>query len=110
MPMHEPKYLLLADATFKRLERAFEDADPDVCDCERAGDVVTLTFKGGKRCIVNTQRPTQQIWLAASARGWHFSFDANTDAWLDDKGTGDELFATLARVVKESCGLDVHFA
>ncbi len=107
--MDEPSYQHLADATFKRLEGAFEDADPDVCDCERAGDVVTLTFKGGKRCIVNTQRPTQQIWLAASARGWHFGWDDATKTWLDDKGHGEELFATLTRVVKENCGLDVGF-
>jgi CyaY protein len=107
--MDEPRYLHLADATFKRLEAAFEEVDPDVCDCERAGDVLTLTFKGGKRCVINTQRPTQQIWLAASARGWHFSYDAVAMEWRDDKGHGDELRATLGRVVKENCGLDVAF-
>lgn len=107
--MDEATYLHLADATFKRVENAFCDADPDVVDCERVGDVMTLTFKGGKRCVMNTQRPTRQVWLAANARGWHFSYDEARGTWLDDKGQGDELFATIARIVKEHVGVDVSF-
>ena len=105
--MDEPQYLRLADDTFLRLEKAFRDVDPDAADCERAGDVVTITFASGQRCVVNTQRPTRQIWLAASARGWHFSYDAARGAWLDDKGSGDELFATLARIVREQAGVEL---
>lgn len=108
--MDESRYLHLADDTFKRIEDAFRDTDPDVVDCERAGDVLTLTFAGGKRCVVNTQRPTRQVWLAANARGWHFSWDDARGAWIDDKAHTDELFATIARVVKEQAGVDVAFA
>jgi CyaY protein len=108
--MDEPTYQKLADAAFRAIGDAFEDIDPEAVDCEVAGDVVTLTLRGGKRCVVNTQRPTRQIWLAANARGWHFSWDAQGARWLDDKGHGDELFATLARIVKEATGEDVRFA
>lgn len=107
--MDEPQYQRLADATFKRIEDAFRDVDPDVVDCERSGDVLTFTFAGGKRCVVNTQRPTRQVWLAANARGWHFSWDDGKKAWLDDKGRGEELLATLAGIVKEQSGVDVAF-
>jgi CyaY protein len=106
--MDESSYQKLADATFRRIADAFEDIDPEVVDCEVAGDVVTLTLPGGKRCIVNTQRPTRQIWLAASARAWHFSYDDASKSWLDDKGQGAELFATIARIVKESSGLEIQ--
>ncbi len=106
--MDEPTYQKLADAAFRAIGDAFESVDPDVVDCEAAGDVVTLTLRGGRKCVVNTQRPARQIWLAANARAWHFSWDAERGSWLDDKGHGDELFATIARVVKEGTGLDVR--
>jgi CyaY protein len=105
----EPRYQHLADAAYRRIADAFEDVDPDAVDCEVAGDVVTLTFAGGKRAIVNTQRPTRQIWLAAGARAWHFSYDEAGDRWMDDKGQGAELFATIVKVVKEIAGVDVRF-
>src|SRR5688572_26235988 len=97
--MDEAEYQLLADKTFKRVEDAFADADADVVDCERAGDVITLTFNRGKRCIINTQRPTRQVWVAANARGYHFDYAGGR--WVEDKGEHEELFAALSRIVKE---------
>jgi iron-sulfur cluster assembly protein CyaY len=105
MTMDEQQYLHRADVTFKRIEDMLELVDADEVDCERAGDVLTLTFKNGTRCIINTQRPTRQIWLAAASRAWHF--DAVGDQWLDDKDKKTELFATIARIVKEQAGVDV---
>lgn len=107
--MDDTTYQRRADDAFRAIERALDAVDPDLVDCETAGDVVTLSFPGGKRCIVNTQRPTQQLWLAGGARAWHFSFDERTQRWMDDKGHGDELFATLARVIEEMGGPRVAF-
>jgi CyaY protein len=108
--MDEPTYQKLADATFRAIGDAFEDVDPELVDCDSAGDVVTLTLRGKTKCIVNTQRPTRQIWLAARARAWHFSWDESKRQWLDDKGRGDELYATIAGIVKDAAGVDVRFA
>jgi CyaY protein len=107
--MDEGTFQRLADETFRAIGDAFEDVDPDLADCEVAGDVVTVTLPGGKKCVVNTQRPTRQIWLAARARAWHFSWDDAARRWIDDKGRGDELFQTIARIVKEEAGADVRF-
>jgi CyaY protein len=107
--MDETTYQTLAEKAFRVIGDAFEDVDTDLADCEVAGDVVTLTLKGGKRCIVNTQRPTRQIWLAANSRAWHFSWDPSRGRWVDDKGRGDELFSTIARVVKDGTGVEVVF-
>jgi len=101
----EKQYLLLADSAFKKIVDAFEDIDVDDADVEAAGDVITITYRGGRKCVVNTQRPARQIWLAGGQRAWHFSFDPASGQWLDDKGTGDELFATLERVTRESAGV-----
>ncbi len=105
--MDEARYQSLTDDAFRAIEDAFEDVDPDDVDCERAGDVITLTLKGGARCVINTQRPTRQIWLAANARAWHFAYDEAKRRWLDDKGKGAELYSEIARVVKESAGVDL---
>ncbi len=103
--MDEQSYLKLADQTFRRLEDMLDDVDADDVDVERAGDVVTLAFKNKSKCIVNTQRPTRQIWLAASARAWHFDWDGSK--WVDDKDKTTELFAQVARIVKEQAGVDL---
>ncbi len=59
--MDETTYQRLADQAFRAIGDAFEDVDAELVDCEIAGDVVTLTLPGAKRCIINTQRPTRQI-------------------------------------------------
>ena len=105
--MEESRYQNLADAALGAIERMLDDVDADDVDVERAGDVVTLTFKNGKRAVVNTQRPTRQIWLAANARAWHYSFDEASGRWLDDKGQGVELVGQVAAIVREQANLDV---
>ncbi|MBV9950129.1 MAG: iron donor protein CyaY [Myxococcales bacterium] len=108
--MDESRFQKLADETFRRIGDGFEHVDPDLADCEVAGDVATLTLRGGAKCVVNMQRPARQIWLAANARAWHFSWDERASRWVDDKGRGDELFETIARIVKQGTGADVSFA
>ena len=104
--MDEARYQKLADAALRAIEDMLVDVDAEVVDIDRAGDVITLTFPKSK-AISNTQRPTRQIWLAANARAWHFSWDDASDRWLDDKGQNVELLAQVASIVKESGGVDV---
>ncbi len=84
--LEESAYEKLADEAFRAIGDAFEEVDTDLADCEVAGDVVTITFAGGRRCIVNTQRPTRQVWLAANARAWHFSLDEGAGRWMTRGG------------------------
>lgn len=107
--MEESRYLQLVDVAWKKIQDAFEDVDPDLAEAYSAGDVLTISFADRSRCVVNTQRPTRQVWLAARSRAWHFSYDDATHTWLDDKGRGDELYATLARTVRESSGVELVF-
>src|SRR5689334_16554557 len=107
--LDETRYQRLADTTLKKIERALGNFDPDALDCEFAGDVLTRTIRQSSKCIVNTQRPTRQLWVAAGARGWHFSYDEARELWIDDKRPDVELFAQLGRIVKEGAGLDVSF-
>src|SRR5437867_3064577 len=104
--MDERRYLDLAEVALKRVIAAFDDVDLDVADIDSAGDVVTITLRtsagGGKKVVLNTQRPTRQLWLAGAGRAWHFSYDEGGARWLDDKGHGDELFGTLGRLCSEA--------
>jgi CyaY protein len=99
--LDDGRYQSLVDVAFRRVVDLFDPIDSDVADCEAAGDVITITFAGKKRCVMNTQRPTRQIWLAANARAWHFSYDEKVGKWLDDKGGAHELFATLMNIAEE---------
>jgi iron donor protein CyaY len=71
--MDESQYLRRVDAVFRCIQDGCDAIDPDLVEAYVAGDVLTLTFADRSRCVVNTQRPTRQVWLAAGTRAWHFS-------------------------------------
>lgn len=107
--MDEQRFKHLADDAFKRILSAFDAIDPDDAEAETAGNTIHITYRGGKRCVVNTQTAARQIWLAGGQSGWHFSYDDPSGKWLHDKGTGDELFQTLARLTHEAVGQSPEF-
>lgn len=102
--MDERHYQDLAAVAFRKLTDAFDAIDADDADLESSGDVIRITFRGGARVVVNTQRPARQIWLAGGSRAWHFSYDDNTSRWLDDKSQ-QEFFATVALLTHEAIGV-----
>ncbi len=107
--INESAYLKTVDEIFKRIEDSCEPVDPDDVEAVTAGDVLTLTFRDRSRCVINTQRPTRQIWLAASSRAWHFNLDEESGHWMDDKGRGEELFAMIAKIVTENTGVTLNW-
>ncbi len=107
--LDEKTYRERAKVTLRAILDAFEDIDVDDADVESTGDVIHIRFRGGGRCVVNTQGPTRQLWLAGDGRGWHFSLDGATGKWLDEKGTGDELFAVLTRITEAAIGMRPAF-
>ena len=102
--MDETRYEQLAKQAFDAVLDLFEDVDPDEADVEESGDVIRILFGGGQVVVMNTQRPVRQIWLAGNARGWHFDYDPDSGRWLDDRGSGEELLATVAKLSR-SAGL-----
>ena len=104
--MDERAYEKLASDTFKRVLDLFEAVDPDDADVEPSGDVIRIDLRNGQRIVLNTQRPARQIWLAGGQSAWHFSYDAGSARWLDDKGRG-ELFDTLRTLTRDAIGLSL---
>lgn len=107
--MDESHFEKEAERAFRRIADAFEDVDADDADIDARSDVINISFRGGARCVINTQRPTRQIWLAGGQDAWHFTFDTATNRWLDDKGRDAELFETLSRVVSNAIGIAPDF-
>lgn len=107
--MDEARFRLLADETFRRILDGFDAIDADDADVETAGNTINISFRDGTRCVVNTQSAVCQIWLAGGRSGWHFSYDDAAGKWLHDKGSGDELFSTLAQLTKSAIGTTPNF-
>lgn len=108
--MDEKAYRQRLAATFKQIEDAFEEVDPDLVEASRAGDVLTLTFPDGMRCVISPQPPVRQIWLAARANAYHFSYDEASGQWLDDHGHNLELLRYISDLVREEVGEAVPLA
>ncbi len=104
--MDEHEFERHAAEAWKRVLDLFENVDPDEADIDSAGDVIRIDCKGGRRIVLNTQRPARQLWLAGGTTAFHFSYEASTQRWLDDKGRG-ELFATLASLVRDAVGVSL---
>lgn len=107
----EVEYRKRVQEVFYRIERAFENVDPDVVECEQVLGALTMTLADGSRCILSTQPSVSQIWLALAARGtaYHFSYEDGTSQWKDDKGRGIELVSFLQEYLKEATGMDFKF-
>ena len=107
MSLTEARFHDLVDATQENLEDIFDDCDLDV-DVENSAGILTIKFENGKALIFSRQAPVLQLWLAAPSGGFHFDYDAASDAWLCDS-SDERLGEMLARITLEQAGLDLEF-
>ena len=105
--MDEQSYRHLVDETFRRIDEAFGDVDPDLAESSLSQGALTISFPDGARCIVSPQPPVRQVWVAFRDRAWHLNWDPDRSAWYDDRGEGLELFALIQTVVKEAAGVEL---
>ncbi|MGI4813971.1 MAG: iron donor protein CyaY [Janthinobacterium lividum] len=103
--MTDHEYLTLAEAALASIERSIDDAEMDI-ECTRQGSVLTLEFDRGGSIIVNLQAPMHEIWLAAKAGGYHFSYVDGV--WHDARG-GNEFFSLLSKLASEQAGEALSF-
>jgi CyaY protein len=104
--MDAQQFRLLVDQCFRRLSKAFEDGDPDEIECTTGDGVASLEFGDGTRFMVSRQAATNQLWLAAGARAWHYDYNAERGTWLCDRD-GHEFYQKLAEVVSAKLGRSV---
>jgi CyaY protein len=100
--MDEATFRSEAGTAVAAVRRALDAQDPDVVECVPEADVVKIAFPTGLPFVLNLQRPVREVWLAAERQAWHFRFDGVS--WRD-KRNGDELFATVRRLVQARTGV-----
>jgi CyaY protein len=103
--MDEASFDRIAREELHHIEDAFADVDPDDVEVSVSDGVIRLDLRDGTRIVINSHRAAGQIWMAAVATGWHFDLGAD-GLWKAAK-SGEELHATLARLVREHSGVDV---
>src|SRR6185369_16734826 len=104
--MDEASFDSVARDELHALENAFADIDPDDVEVTTSDGVLRLDLRDGTRILINSHRAARQIWMAAVASAWHFD-PAGDGTWRAAK-TGEELRATLARLVREHTGLELR--
>src|SRR3954463_6481499 len=106
----ESDFIAATDATLANiglaLDAALETGNADV-DWNINDGILEIECADGSKVIVNRHVPNRELWVAARAGGFHFK--AVDGAWRDSR-SGEDLPVTLARVLREQCGLDVEFA
>ena len=100
--MNETEFHRTVDAVLARIESAVEASDTLEVDLESG--ILTITCPDDTRVIVNRQTPNREIWVAARSGGFHFSW--RDGEWRDTR-SGDELFASLARVIAQQSGENI---
>lgn len=104
-PIDDAAFDRLAQQELRDIEQAFADIDPDQVDVSVSEGVLRLDLSDGTKIVINSHRAARQIWMAAIATAWHF--DPTTEGtWVAAK-TGDELRATIIRLVRERAGVTV---
>ncbi len=98
--MNESDFHRAVDAVLSRIESSLENEDG--LDVDLESGILTVTSGDGSRVIVNRQTPNREIWVAARSGGFHFAW--RDGAWRDTR-SGDELFASLARVIEAQSGV-----
>jgi CyaY protein len=88
------------DDTLAAIEDALDICEVDL-DWDFAGGILTIECDNGSQVIINRQAPTQQIWLAARAGGFHFDYHPEDDCWIQGEL---ELFALLNQCLSEQSG------
>ena len=102
--MNETDFHRAVDAVLARIEAAVEARD--ALDVDLESGILTITCPDSSRVIVNRQTPNREIWVAARSGGFHFRMVEG--AWRDTR-SGDELFASLARIVASQAGEEIAF-
>ena len=102
--MTESEFHRAVDAVLARVESAVEASD--ALDVDLEAGILTVTCPDDSRIIVNRQTPNREIWVAARSGGFHFS--CREGAWRDTR-SGEELFASLARILESQAGVRVDW-
>jgi len=102
--MTETEFNQMVDATLAQIEQMIEASEVDI-DFEISAGILELEFENGSKIIINRQRATQELWVAAKSGGYHYAWKDR--AWRNTRD-GSELFASLGHYASEQAGCNVN--
>ena len=107
--MDDVTFDLAARKELRDIEDAFADIDPDDIEVSTSDGVLRLDLRDGTKIVINSHRAARQIWMAAVASAWHFDPppQLGDGTWIAAK-TGEELRATLTRLVRDHVGVELR--
>jgi len=108
--LDEKRYRQLLDDAYERIDRAFDDVDPDAAEVASGQGTLSITFLGKQRLMLTPQPSPRQLWVAFRDRAWHFDWNEERRAWFDDRELGLELYALLEETTREVGGVTIGIA
>jgi CyaY protein len=106
----EKFYRKLLDDAYERVDRAFENVDPDLAEVTISQGALTVLFNEKVRLMLTPQPAVRQLWVAFRDRAWHFDWDAARGAWVDDRGLGIELGKLVEDTTREAAKVEVRIS
>jgi CyaY protein len=106
--IEEKLYRKLVDETYARIDKAFEDVDPDLAEVTISQGALTIVFGERLRLMLTPQPPVRQLWVAFRDRAWHFDWDAGRSAWMDDRGEGVDLQRLIEETTRVTAKTEVR--
>ena len=73
--MDEKTYRQLLDETYARVDRAFEDVDPDLAEVSLVAGHADHHLPRQAALMLTPQPSPRQLWVAFRDRAWHFDWD-----------------------------------
>ncbi|NVB38319.1 iron donor protein CyaY [Pseudenhygromyxa sp. WMMC2535] len=104
--MDRKTFISASSAALRHIDEVLGDLEHERLDVILAGDVLTLAFESGDKFVINAHSAAEQVWMAAGTTAWHFDL-VDDGRWIAAK-TGDELMATVAKVVGDKLGEPVE--
>ncbi|WP_018872959.1 iron donor protein CyaY [Thioalkalivibrio sp. ALJ16] len=106
--MSQTSFAVFAEQTLDDIQTRLSDQSAlDDLDIDLIDGVMTIEFEDGAQMILNRQEAAQQIWLSSPEGPAHFGYSEDEGAWIDDRN-GDDLHATLVRVIEQKLGVPVE--
>jgi len=100
--MNETEFHRAVDDVLARIESSVEASEALEVDLESG--ILTVTCPDDSRVIINRQTPNREIWVAARSGGFHFTW--REGEWRDTR-SGEELFASLSRILSMQGGENI---
>lgn len=108
MSLSESRFHALADGLLQTIVDAVDAAVGDTVEVDLIGGVLTVDLVSRGQYVINKHAPNREIWLSSPSSGaWHFTYDAESDAWVSTRDRSQSLTEVLVRELAAATGTTI---